>query len=58
MFWDKEGDSKEEQTFKNLVYLDMPLNNKDRDELMESPIMGLIALILIIAFIVMLIVRG
>lgn len=46
MFWDDENDDKGWQVFKNMSFLNMPVDNKTRDEIM--PIVGGILLAIII----------
>ncbi len=45
MFWDDDSDSEGWQMLKNWSFLNMPLNNKDRDEMM--PVFGIIMLTII-----------
>lgn len=51
MFWDDKDDSESWQIFKNLGFLNMPFNNKDRDEVFNSPIFGIIMVLVIIGVI-------
>jgi hypothetical protein len=48
MFLDDPNDSKDEQRYKNMIFFKMWLTNDERDRLFESPLMGWMAIIMII----------
>ena len=51
MLWDHEDDSEVTQRFKNLAFLDMPLTNAERDEVMPAFALSFLLLIAVLAIV-------